>query len=141
MLSPTPSADVDSGIPSPSSPRRDTQGAVGILRRPTEHFPEDPQPLREGVAPLGLGKRGVPPNAKWTKIDRRLVSPEALDLGNERFEERQDSVIVLRVLTKEEIEQYALMTAQLRGKTRASAYSHCVCLSLSLGTASCRTAL
>ena len=126
VLSPTPSAYVDSGAPSPSSPRRERQGAVGILRRPTEHFPEHPQPLREGVAPLRLGKRGIPPNARWTKIDRRLVNTEALDLGNERFEERQDYVIVLRVLTKEEVEQYALTTARLRGKTCIFSFSLCV---------------
>ena len=89
----------------------------GILRRPREKFPEDPAPVREGVAPLkDAGKKGIPPNARWTKIDRRLVNPEALNMGNERFEERLDYVIVLRVLSKEEIEQYAQKTVELRGK-------------------------
>ena len=88
-----------------------------ILRPPREKFPEDPAPIREGVAPLkDAGKKGIPPNARWTKIDRKLVNPEALDLGNERYEERTDYVIVLRVLTKEEIEQYALKTQEIRGK-------------------------
>ena len=88
----------------------------GILRQPTEKFPEDPAPIREGVAPLKeAGKKGIPPNARWTKIDRRLVNPEALEQGNERFEERLEFVIVLRVLTKEEIEQYAQRTAEIRG--------------------------
>ncbi|KAL8685860.1 MAG: hypothetical protein Q9224_005641, partial [Gallowayella concinna] len=76
-----------------------------ILRAPREKFPEDPAPVREGVAPLkDAGKKGIPPNARWTKIDRKLVNPEALEAGNERYEERVDYVIVLRVLTKEEIE-------------------------------------
>ena len=89
----------------------------GILRPPREKFPEDPAPVREGVAPLkDAGKKGVPPNARWTKIDRRLVNPEALEMGNERYEERVEYVIVLRVLTKEEIEKYAALTLAIRGE-------------------------
>lgn len=87
----------------------------GILRPPRPSFPEDPAPVREGVAPLkGAGKKGIPANARWTKIDRRLVNPEALERGKERFEENPDSVIVLRVLTKEEIQSYAAETARIR---------------------------
>ena len=102
------------------SPAREKTPEVkpkGILRQPREKFPEDPAPVREGVAPLkDAGKKGIPPNARWTKIDRKLVNPEALELGNERYEERIDYVIVLRVLTKEEIEQYAKKTQEIRGK-------------------------
>lgn len=61
-------------------------------------------------------KKGIPPGARWTKIDRRLVNPEALEKSNERFEERQDFVIVLRVLTKEEIQKLADRTRDIRGK-------------------------
>ena len=89
----------------------------GILRRPREKFPEDPAPIREGVAPLkNAGQNGIPPNARWTKISRRIVNPEALTLGNERFEERSDHVVVLRVLTREEIQSYATKTAEIRGE-------------------------
>ncbi|KAL8844849.1 MAG: hypothetical protein Q9176_000949 [Flavoplaca citrina] len=92
-----------------------------ILRAPREKFPEDPAPVREGVAPLkDAGKKGIPPNARWTKIDRKLVNPEALEAGNERYEERVDYVIVLRVLTKEEIEQYAAKTQELRAQRAAA---------------------
>lgn len=87
----------------------------GILRPPRPSFPEDPAPVREGVAPpKGAGKKGIPANARWTKIDRRLVNPESLERGKERFEEKPDSVIVLRVLTKEEIQSYAAETARIR---------------------------
>ena len=87
----------------------------GILKTPTEKFPEDPNAVREGVAPLkDATKKGIPPNARWTKIDRRLVSPAVLE-GQERYEERPDYVIVLRVLSKEEIHDYALKTAEVRG--------------------------
>ncbi|KAE8378606.1 hypothetical protein BDV26DRAFT_188777 [Aspergillus bertholletiae] len=87
----------------------------GILKTPTDKFPEEPNPVREGVAPLkDAHKKGIPPGARWTKIDRRLVNPAALEAGRERFEERPDYVIVLRVLSKEEIQAYAVKTQEIR---------------------------
>jgi hypothetical protein len=59
-------------------------------------------------------KRGIPPGARWTKIDRRLVNPAALEAGRERFEERSEYVVVLRVLTREEIQNYAVKTQEIR---------------------------
>ena len=90
----------------------------GILKPPRAvPFPEDPNPTREGVAPLKeAGKKGIPPGARWTKINRQLVNPAALEASHERFEEREDYVIVLRVLTREEIEKFAALTAEIRGK-------------------------
>ena len=61
-------------------------------------------------------QQGIPPGARWTKIDRRLVNPEALEEAKERFEERLDCVIVLRVLTKEDIQKLADRTRKIRGK-------------------------
>ena len=82
--------------------------------------------MPEEVAPLGDAIKGkdIPNNARWTKIDRRLVSPDALDEARERFEERLDCVIVLRVLTKKEIQQLADRTQEIRlqrleGRTRS----------------------
>ena len=93
------------------------QRRKGVLKAPTQRFPEHPDSIREGVAPLdSIGRIGIPKDARWTKIDRRLVNPEALTLGNERFEERPDYVVVLRVLTKEEIEKYATVTEEIRRK-------------------------
>ncbi|KAF1995986.1 hypothetical protein P154DRAFT_609695 [Amniculicola lignicola CBS 123094] len=88
----------------------------GILRRPTEKFPEEPDPIREGVAPHKTQLKGkeIPVGARWTKIDRRLVNPEALEQAQERFEERMDCVIVLRVLTKEDIQGLADRTRKIR---------------------------
>lgn len=105
-------------VVTPSEDHRESEPPIrGILRQPREKFPEDPAPVREGVAPLkAAGKKGIPPNARWTKIDRKLVNPEALEAGNERYEERPDYVIVLRVLTKEDIEAYALKTQEIRAK-------------------------
>ncbi|KAI9870097.1 MAG: hypothetical protein M1830_004687, partial [Pleopsidium flavum] len=103
------------GVVSPTREKEPEQPVKSILRPPREKFPEDPAPVREGVAPLkDAGKKGIPPNARWTKIDRKLVNPEALEDGNERYEERTDFVIVLRVLTKEEIQNYAARTQEIR---------------------------
>nr|POF07182.1 isoform 2 of nipped-b-like protein b [Quercus suber] len=77
----------------------------GILKKPTEKFPEHQN---------NATKKGIPPGARWTKIDRRLVNPESLNEAKERFEERLDCVIVLRVLTKEEIQKLADRTTELR---------------------------
>ncbi|OCL02074.1 hypothetical protein AOQ84DRAFT_393208 [Glonium stellatum] len=97
-------------------PRESPPPVKGILRPPTKKFPEDPNPIREGVAPLKDAKKGkdIPPGARWTKIDRRLVNPEALIEAKERFEERMDCVIVLRVLTKEDIQKLADRTDEIR---------------------------
>jgi zinc finger CCCH domain-containing protein 13 len=105
-------------VVTPSEDYREAEPPIkGILRQPREKFPEDPAPVREGVAlHKTAGKKGVPPTARWTKIDRKLVNPEALEAGNERFEERPDYVIVLRVLTKEDIEAYTLKTHEIRAK-------------------------
>ena len=105
----------------------------GILRKPTERFPEHPSSTREGVARLNTvsdrniasdvqfthstlqaTKSGIPPGARWTKIDRSLVNPGALEEAKERFEERPDCVIVLRPLTKEEIQKLADRTSEIR---------------------------
>ncbi|KAI2733687.1 hypothetical protein CBS147332_702 [Penicillium roqueforti] len=99
----------------PPAPKEPEGPPKGILKPPRPAFPEEPNPVREGVAPLkDAHKQGIPPGARWTKIDRRLVNPEALQMGNERFEERSDYVIVLRVLSKEEIQLYAVKTQEIR---------------------------
>lgn len=91
----------------------------GILRKPREQFPEYPATVREGVAPhKDDKKKDVPPNARWTKVDRRLVNPEALEQDGIRFNEFVDHVIVLKVMDREEIEKYTQKTAEIREKRR-----------------------
>jgi hypothetical protein len=103
-----------------------------ILRKPTEKFPEHPNPIREGVAPLKekLEKdkraKDIPSGAKWTKIDRKLVNPQSLEEKGERFEERMDCVIVLRVLTKQEIQEFADRTREIRGTFCHSTANHII---------------
>ena len=108
-------------------PRKDQSPPLkGILRKPTEKFPEDPEPIREGVAPHKDAQKGkdIPVGARWTRIDRKLVNPEALERAKERFEERMDCVIVLRVLTKEEIQKLADKTKQIREERGTSSNNH-----------------
>lgn len=108
-------------VVSPPRDKRDDKPLRGILKQPSAKFPEDANPIREGVAPHKEDKKlkEVPPGARWTKINRKVVNPEALTIGKERFEERDDFVIVLRVLSKEEIQAYAAATQVLRGMLSA----------------------
>lgn len=107
-------------------PKEPVAPVKGILRKPTAKFPEDPEPIREGVAPHkdALKGKDIPVGARWTRIDRRLVNPEALEQAKERFEERMDCVIVLRVLTKEEIQKLADRTKKIRESREDDEYDH-----------------
>jgi len=49
----------------------------------------------------------APRHARWTKLDRKLVTPEALKAGNEELEETGNHLVVWRVLTRDEIDAYA----------------------------------
>ena len=57
---------------------------------------------------------GVPADARWTKLDRKLVSPEALATGNDQYEVRKDHILVFRPLKKQEIERYANLTLEMK---------------------------
>lgn len=90
-----------------------------ILRKPRDKFPEHPDTIREGVAPhKEMPKKDVPPNARWTKINRKLVNPESLEQDGIRFNEYVDHVIVLKAMDLEEIEKYTRKTAEIREKRR-----------------------
>ena len=90
----------------------------GILKQPREKFPEDSSTLREGVAPLDAAKKGIPPEARWTRINRRLVNPESLEEEGIRFEEYPDYVIVLKVLSQDEIAKFTQRTHEIRERRR-----------------------
>lgn len=87
-----------------------------ILRPPRNTSAKDIAPFREGVAPLkDAGKQGIPPNARWTRLDSKSFDSEVLDAGHERYENIDGQyLLVLRVLTKEEIEHYEARTQELR---------------------------
>ncbi|KAJ4244353.1 hypothetical protein NW762_014480 [Fusarium torreyae] len=91
----------------------------GVLKQPTSHFPENPNPIREGVSRLkdDIKATQISAGAKYTKISKKFVSQEALTIGKERFEVQDDFNIVLRPLTHEEIQAYASATQVLRERT------------------------
>ena len=104
----------------------DDQGSVTIefdidqvecimLEGATPRYSENPSALAQKD---GEEKREAPAGSKCTKISRRVVSPEALEIGKENFELSGDFVLVLRVLSPEEIERYASATRVLREKRR-----------------------
>lgn len=63
----------------------------------------------------------IPPDATWTKINRRLVSPEVLEQAGVRYEARPLFVAVLGVLSKADIAEYARRSAEVRsGRARSS---------------------
>lgn len=77
-----------------------------------------PQSRRENStsSPQNIDTRkSIPSGARWTKIDRKLVNPQVLEDADENFEYGPDYVVVLRVLTKKEIEIYASRTQKIRG--------------------------
>ncbi|PFH58014.1 hypothetical protein XA68_14269 [Ophiocordyceps unilateralis] len=110
-------------VVSPPRDKAEDRPLKGILKQPSASFPEDTNPIREGVAPHKEDKKlkEAPPGARWTKINREVVNPEALTVGKERFEVRDDFVIVLRVLSTEEIQAYAAATQVLRERRRSKA--------------------
>jgi hypothetical protein len=92
-----------------------------ILEKQTEKSPGDPESIQDDLSSFeSEPAKIVPPNARWTKIDRRLVNPQALEEAKERFEERLDCVIVLRVLTKVEIQSLANRTRDIREMREAN---------------------
>ena len=61
-----------------------------------------------------LAESEIQPDARWTKISKALVDPKVLDNGSELYEERTHDILVFRVLNKEEIDHYTLMTHESR---------------------------
>lgn len=101
----------------PPDSKESAASPKGILKTPRERFPEEPNPVREGMAPLkDAHLKSSSLVTQLTKIDRRLVSPQALEAGNEQYEERFDYVIVWRALSQIELEDYAAKTQEIRGK-------------------------
>lgn len=102
---------------SPSRP-----GAIPILgpvspnlRTSMEGLATSPRMLHTfpKLAPDAFGNE-IPADAKWTKIDRNLVSPEVLNRDGRRYEARPAFVAVLGVLTRAEIMSLASRSRALR---------------------------
>lgn len=73
-----------------------------------------PRPeMSQRLAPDEHGNE-IPADAKWTRINRALVSPEVLQQDGRRYEARPDFVAVLGVLSRAEIENLAARSQTLR---------------------------
>ncbi|KAK4501026.1 hypothetical protein PRZ48_006832 [Zasmidium cellare] len=93
---------------------KESSNVKGILKKPTEALPENADAEAKNVEIAKRPKKDIPPGARWTKIERRLVTPEVLEEAGEHFEERMDFLIVMRVLTKEEIQALTDRTREVR---------------------------
>ncbi|KAK4097481.1 hypothetical protein N658DRAFT_561744 [Parathielavia hyrcaniae] len=78
-------------------------------------MPKNPALPRQSsnLAPDSKGQT-IPLDATWTRIDRKLVSPEVLEKYRVRYEARPNFVAVLGVLTREQIEKYARESYEVR---------------------------
>ncbi len=75
-------------------------------------YQHSPRP-HSRLAPDSKGQT-IPLDATWTKVDRKLVSPEVLETAGVRYEARPNFVAVLGILTREEIEDFARKSFQVR---------------------------
>ncbi|KAJ9150864.1 Nipped-B-like protein B [Pleurostoma richardsiae] len=69
---------------------------------------------RSRLAPDSHGM-DIPLNATWTRIRRALVSPEVLEKAGVRYEARPDFVAILGILNREQIAEYARLSAETKG--------------------------
>ena len=75
--------------------------------------PDDP-PKKPPPPPA----KGIPEGARWTRIARRLVNPEALQLLGLPFARFPDSVVVFKVLMRDEVAELADITYEIRNYRR-----------------------
>ncbi|KAN0098332.1 hypothetical protein V8E51_013995 [Hyaloscypha variabilis] len=96
-------------------------GAKLMSRKPKKSSERlDTNRRMESIHRLAPDEHGndIPDDAKWTKISRRIVSPEILDQDHRRYEARPEWVAVLGVLSRAEIESYATRSAAVRKARR-----------------------
>ncbi|ORY02187.1 hypothetical protein BCR34DRAFT_88313 [Clohesyomyces aquaticus] len=98
--------------PAPSYVSEEINSTLDLAREPVDNLDDPKEPSSLNVR-SSIGKE-IPPDATWTKIDRRLVNPEALQEAKESWEERDDCLIVLRILTHDEIQKLADRTREIR---------------------------
>ncbi|CZR50199.1 uncharacterized protein PAC_00071 [Phialocephala subalpina] len=66
-------------------------------------------------------RNGIPSYSGQTMIDRRLVSPEALEQGKEQYQATNDYVIVFRALSEQAAaHRYMMMTKTIRERSEMS---------------------
>ena len=100
----------------PSSPRESLPAVREDFEEQPDQLPKQNILIQDGPATVRSAENSkeIPPWARWTKIDRQVVNPEALEEAGERFEERLGFVIVFRILTKNDVQRLADRTAEIR---------------------------
>lgn len=116
----------------PFEPLTSEENQQGIVRPYEIVEPETPTAQPQSSHPLQLlpppeetkheqkSTKDIPSRARWTKINRRLVSPKAVKLQGLRFQTRPNSVIVFKVMTRDEISELAEITYEMRRHRRSS---------------------
>ncbi|CAG8957121.1 hypothetical protein HYFRA_00009322 [Hymenoscyphus fraxineus] len=93
-----------------------------LVRRDSNTSTSNGQPVFQ-LAPDSQGKQ-IPSDALWTKISRRLVSPEVLEQDRRRYEARPEFVAVLGILSREEIQSYAIRSEAIRAARRSPSFQY-----------------
>lgn len=93
-------------MPIPGTTPRKSRSSFGAGTSPR-------QDMSQRLAPDEHGNE-ISPDARWTRINRALVSPEVLQQDKRRYEARPDFVAVLGVLSRAEIESLAARSQALR---------------------------
>ncbi|KAI0880739.1 uncharacterized protein GGS22DRAFT_79435 [Annulohypoxylon maeteangense] len=96
---------------------------------PSRHIPPSGSSLEQQQALATLQQRNarlapdsqgreIPLEAKWTRISRRLISPEVLAGAGVRYEARPDFVAVLGELSRDQVADFARRTTEARNSRR-----------------------
>ncbi|EPE04075.1 hypothetical protein F503_04923 [Ophiostoma piceae UAMH 11346] len=103
-----------------SHPPATSHAAFGIMI-PGSAAPPSPSQIPAGaeLGPDSFGKP-IPPDAIWTRITRKRISPEVLARAGVRFEARPTFVAILGVLSREQIAEYARQSVEARRSWRHS---------------------
>jgi serine/threonine protein kinase len=97
-----------------SPPKKPLPPPKGILRKPTEKFPENPVSLRKEAASQSPSLEGEA--VERTKISRSRLDLEVLREAGERFTVYPNYIIVHRFLTEVEIARLTIRTYTIRAE-------------------------
>jgi len=108
---------VEFGFPTPATAKGTilSRQLRSILRHPTPKFPEEPNPIRDGVTSrkrAGVG--GIPYDRRWTRVSKSECGPEVLRILPLRCEIENNHVVILEHVSKKSIKKYSELSDTLR---------------------------
>ncbi|KAI8960421.1 hypothetical protein F5Y11DRAFT_330191 [Daldinia sp. FL1419] len=107
-----PSLPAADGLPLARRPNSISVAEVSQQQQQQQALVASPQRSAR-LAPDSKGHE-IPLDAKWTRIPRRLVSPEVLAGAGVRYEARPEFVAVLGELSRDEVTYFAHRTTEVR---------------------------